>query len=275
MNNLHRELAPISEAAWAEIEAEAQRVLKLKLAGRKLVDFVGPLGPEAAAVNIGRLQPLKGGPVAGVRAGRRQVLPLVELVTSFELARDEIDAVERGAADPDLQAVVAAATRIAQAEDTMIFHGWDGGGIAGIDDVSPHPVLPIAESYERYPRTVADAVRLLRLAGIDGPFGLALGPRCYTGVMQATAQGGYPILELIRKTIDGPLVWAPAVSGAVVLSVRGGDFELTVGRDLSIRYDGHDATRVRLALEETLAFRVLTPEAAVVLAYDESTKRKK
>jgi len=52
VNNLKRELAPISTAAWKEIDAEASRVLKLKLAGRKLVDFDGPLGPAAAAVNI-------------------------------------------------------------------------------------------------------------------------------------------------------------------------------------------------------------------------------
>jgi len=51
MNNLKRELAPLSTAAWKQIEAEATRVLKLKLAGRKLVDFDGPLGPTAAAVN--------------------------------------------------------------------------------------------------------------------------------------------------------------------------------------------------------------------------------
>ena len=59
MNNLKRELAPISTAAWKQIDAEATRVLKLKLAGRKLVDFDGPLGPTAAAVNTGRREPLE------------------------------------------------------------------------------------------------------------------------------------------------------------------------------------------------------------------------
>ena len=115
MNNLKRELAPISAAAWHEIDAEATRVLKLKLAGRKLVDFEGPLGPTGAAVNTGRRERLGAAPVADVEASRRQVLPLVELRAYFDLSREEMDAVERGAKDPELQPLIEAATRIAYA----------------------------------------------------------------------------------------------------------------------------------------------------------------
>ena len=111
MNNLKRELAPISTAAWQEIDAEATRVLKLKLAGRKLVDFEGPLGPTEAAVNTGRRERLGAAPVADVEASRRQVLPLVELRAYFDLSREEMDAVERGAKDPELQPLIDAATR--------------------------------------------------------------------------------------------------------------------------------------------------------------------
>ena len=75
--------------------------------------------------------------------------------------------------------------------------------------------------------------------------------------------------------MDGPLVWAPAVNGAVVVSLRGGDFELTIGRDLSIAYQSHTDTMVRLFFVETMAFRVLTPEAAVALAHQEAKTGKK
>ena len=44
MNNLHRELAPISEAAWADIEEEVSRTLKRYLAARRVVDVHGPGG---------------------------------------------------------------------------------------------------------------------------------------------------------------------------------------------------------------------------------------
>ena len=75
MNNLKRELAPVSTAAWKQIDAEATRVLKLKLAGRKLVDFDGPLGPAAAAVNTGRREPLDTGPVPDVEATAARCCP--------------------------------------------------------------------------------------------------------------------------------------------------------------------------------------------------------
>ena len=54
MNDLLRELAPVSDEAWKQIEDEARRTLKRMLAARKLVDFKGPLGWHASAVNLGR-----------------------------------------------------------------------------------------------------------------------------------------------------------------------------------------------------------------------------
>ena len=275
MNNLTRELAPISSAAWSAIDAEARRVLRLTLAGRKLVDFKGPLGAEAAAVNLGRVTRLKSSPVAEVDAGRREALPLIVLRTYFDMSRDELDAVERGAEDPDLDPLIDAATRIAHAEDTAIFHSYEAGGIRGIEHASAHPALPISDDYQEYPRSIAEATRLLREAGVDGPYAIALGPRCYTNLTQATGDGGYPVLNVVRKLVDGPLVWAPAVNGAVVLSTRGSDFELTVGRDVSIGYHSHTDAAVRLYLLESMTFRVLTPEAAVALTYRSEKAKKK
>ncbi len=263
MNNLRRELAPISTAAWKEIDAEASRVLKLKLA------------PTAAAVNTGRREPLGRAPAADVEASRRQVLPLVELRSYFELVREEMDAVERGAKDPELQPLIDAATRIAFAEDTAIFHGYAAGGIQGIDQASSHSILPIPDDFQAYPHSIAEATRLLRGAGVDGPYAIAMGPRYYTGLTQAVGDGGYPVLNVVRKLVDGPLIWAPAVNGAMVLSLRGGDFELTIGCDTSIGYQSHTDKVVRLYLGETMAFRVLVAEAAVALAHKDSKGSRK
>lgn len=267
MNGLHRELAPLSSAAWEEIESEARRVLELKLAARKLVDFRGPLGWEKAALNLGRGDALDRAPADGVAASRRRVMPLVELRVPFALERAELDAVDRGCADPDLDPLVEAASKMAQAEDRILFHGYAAGGIQGIAEASPHPHLAISPDYAQYPRVVSEATRLLRDAGVDGPYAVALGPRCYTGLVQATASGGYPVLEIVRRVVDGPIVWAPEADGAFVLSQRGGDFELSVGQDISIGYSAHDARQVELYLLQTLAFRVLTPEAGVYLSY--------
>ena len=56
MNNLHRELAPISDAAWAQIEEETARTFKRYLAGRRVVDVRGPAGTALSAVGTGHLR---------------------------------------------------------------------------------------------------------------------------------------------------------------------------------------------------------------------------
>src|SRR5208282_5524111 len=101
---------------------------------------------------------------------------------------------------------------------------------------------------------VATAVSVLQAAGIAGPYAIALGSRCYTGVVETTEHGGYPVFEHLRQILGGPVVWAPAVDGAVVVSQRGGDFEISVGEDFSIGYLSHDTTTVQLYIEESLTF---------------------
>ncbi len=266
MNHLRRELAPITDAAWEQISEEAAKALKLSLAARKLLELSGPEGWTRSAINLGRTAALATGPVDGVAASQRQVLSLVELRTPFSLDLDELDNADRGA-DLDLDAVVEAATKAAVAEDTVVFSGYPAAGIVGITEASPHAPVEIDEDYEQYPRSVAQAVGTLRAAGVDGPFGVALGPRCYTGVIETTEDGGYPVFEHLRTIAGGPIVRAPAVDGAVVVSLRGGDYELIVGQDLSMGYAGHDGSRVDLYFEESLTFRVSSPEAAVRLAY--------
>ncbi|HEY3763981.1 MAG TPA: family 1 encapsulin nanocompartment shell protein [Gaiellales bacterium] len=265
MSHLLREHAPITAAGWAEIDDEARERLTPALAARKLVDFAGPRGWDHSATNLGRTDAVKKTPVDGVTAVRRRVLPLVELRASFMVARSELADVERGAEDIDLDALDAAARQIAVAENTAVFHGWDAAGIVGIAAASEHDPIALGEDCERYPRHVAKAVEALLAAGIDGPYGLALGPEAYTRVLETSEHGGYPLLGHLREIVSGPLVWAPGVAGAVVVSLRGGDFLFESGQDISIGYTAHDADFVHLYLEESFTFRVVTPEAAVPL----------
>ena len=267
MNHLLRELAPVSDPAWEAIEEEASRTLRHFLAARKVVDFSGPHGWEHSAETLGRVDSLQAAPAEGVDAAARRIQPLAELRTPFELSRRELEAIDRGSRDYDLQVVIDAARQAAMAEDAAVFHGYDAAGIAGISESTPHAPVVIGDDYNQYPGTVARAVATLQTVGIGGPFAIALGPRCYTGVIETTEHGGYPVLEHIRLILGGPIVWAPAVDGAVVVSLRGGDFQLTCGQDFSIGYLDHDADRVRLYLEESMTFRALSPDAGVALVY--------
>jgi uncharacterized linocin/CFP29 family protein len=266
MNDLLRNQAPITGRAWKEIDAEAARTLKVLLAARQMVDFNGPLGWETSAVSLGRAEKLSPPPQDGVATRIRQVLPLVEIRIPFEVQRDELEAIGRGAADANLDSVRNAARAAAIVEDRAIFQGYPAAGIEGIFQASARQRLTIPESFEAYPDIVAEATHRLRSEGVNGPYGIALGPRCYTGLTRSTSRG-YPIIDHVRQLLDGPIVSAPAADGAVVMSMRGGDFELSVGQDFSIGYLDHTGTSVLLYVQESFTFRVLSPEAAVPLVY--------
>src|SRR5438270_187922 len=80
--------------------------------------------------------------------------------------------------------------------------------------------LQLGMDTSAYPRCVASAVERLLCNGIGGPYGVALGREQYRRVVETAEHGGYPLLDHLRKIVDGPLVWAPGVKGAVVVSLR-------------------------------------------------------
>jgi uncharacterized linocin/CFP29 family protein len=272
MDILKRNLAPIVPAAWEEIDGEAQRVLRLKLAGRRVVDIDGPHGWEHAAVNTGHLGLVAGEPLPGLKVGLRLVKPLLEVRTKFFLQSMELDCAGRGAPDIDLQAVVAAAEKVACFEDGVLFNGYKPAGIEGIIPASKHKLVAI-DSPEHYPHAVIEARECLYGAGIDGPYMLVLSPECYQELSQAT-EDGYPIRKRIEgKLIDGPLVRSESVEGAVLISRRGGDFLMTVGQDLSIGYAAHDRDKVELYLTESFTFQIFEPAAAIQLKRAKGRKK--
>jgi uncharacterized linocin/CFP29 family protein len=264
MNNLHRELAPISDAAWAQIEEEATRTFKRYVAGRRAVDVKGPSGTGLSAVGTGHLRSLPGAR-EGVVARQREVKALVELRVPFELSRTDIDDVDRGANDSDWQPVKDAAERIAFAEDATIFEGYAEAGIVGIREGTSNEKMPLPADVRQYPDSIAQALSRLRLAGVNGPYCVLLGSEAYTALAE-TSDHGYPVLEHVKRLVDEKIIWAPAIAGAFVMTTRGGDFELHLGQDLSIGYLSHTDATVRLYLQESFTFLLLTSEASVALS---------
>jgi len=263
MNNLHRELAPISDMAWAQIEEEASRTLKRYLAGRRVVDVQGPAGTALSAVGTGHLRQIAP-PADGILARQREVKAVVELRVPFELDRQMIDDVERGADDSDWQPAKDAAKSIAFAEDGAIFEGYAAGGIEGIHQGTSNPVMTLPADVRNYPDAISQALSQLRLVGVNGPYSVLLGADAYTAVSEARDYG-YPVLQHIHRLVETDIIWAPAISGAFVLTTRGGDFALHLGQDFSIGYLGHSDSAVRLYLQESFTFLLLTTEAAVAL----------
>ncbi|MGO9381446.1 MAG: family 1 encapsulin nanocompartment shell protein [Mycobacterium sp.] len=266
-NNLYRDLAPITDVAWTEIELEATRTFKRHIAGRRVVDVSEPGGPVTAAVSTGRLVHVKA-PSDGVVAHLRASKPLVRLRVPFTLSRSEIDDVERGAQDSDWDPVKAAAKKLAFVEDRTIFEGYAAASIEGIRSASSNKPLTLPEDPRDMPDAISQALTELRLAGVDGPYSVLLSADVYTKVSETT-EHGYPIREHLNRLVDGDIIWAPAIDGAFVLTTRGGDFDLQLGTDVAIGYTSHDADTVQLYLQETLTFLCYTAEASVALGSSE------
>ncbi|OIN80813.1 encapsulin [Mycobacterium malmoense] len=264
MNNLYRDLAPVTEVAWAEIELEATRTFKRHIAGRRVVDVSEPGGPITAAVGTGRLVDVAA-PTDGVVAHLRASKPLVRLRVPFTLSRSEIDDVERGSQDSDWDPVKAAAKKLAFVEDRTIFEGYPAASIEGIRSASSNKPLTLPEDPRDMPDAISQALTELRLAGVDGPYSVLLSAGVYTKVSETT-EHGYPIREHLNRLVDGDIIWAPAIDGAFVLTTRGGDFDLQLGTDVAIGYLNHDADTVQLYLQETLTFLCYTAEASVALS---------
>ncbi|MFD9598310.1 family 1 encapsulin nanocompartment shell protein [Kitasatospora sp. NPDC059973] len=263
MSNLHRDLAPVSAAAWEEIEEEARQTFKLHIAGRRVVDLSGPEGTTLAAVGTGHLTGITP-PADGVLAHARDSQPVVELRVPFTVSRVAVDDVERGSRDSDWQPVKDAARTIALAEDRAVFEGYRAAAIEGIRAGASNPAIQLPADVREYPNAVARALSALRLAGVGGPYALLLGADAFTAVSE-TSDHGYPVAAHIARLLDGEIIWAPAIEGAFLLSARGGDFELVLGQDISVGYLSHTADSVDLYLQESLTFRLYTAEAAVAL----------
>ena len=264
MNNLHRELAPISDAAWAQLEEETSRTIKRYLAGRRIADVHGPAGAALAAVGTGHQHSIEA-PGDGVTAQQRDVKAVIELRVPFQIDRQMIDDVERGANDSDWQPAKEAARKLAFAEDRAIFEGYPAAGIVGIRRGTSNPKKSLPTEVRKYPEAFAQALSQVRLVGVNGPYSILLSADAYTELAE-TSDYGYPVLEHVKRLVEGRIIWAPAVDGAFVVTTRGGDFDLHLGQDVSIGYSGHTDEHVQLYLQETFTFLYLTSESAVALS---------
>lgn len=64
--------------------------------------------------------------------------------------------------------------------------------------------------------------------------------------MESTDQGGL-VVDHLRTITGGPLVWAPTIDGALLLSMQGGDHHLEASFDVALGYRNHDAGAVELS----------------------------
>lgn len=261
MSFLKRDHAPLTEEAWKAIDGAARMALETSLTARRVVDVSEPRGFQFSALSLGRLDLAEDTPEPGVAYGVRRVLPLVELRAPFEVDIWELDNLSRGAEDVDLTPVEEAAARAAAFEDRAVLLGLEGSMGPGLSGSEAQDPVGFPHEANGFLEAISGALLTLRRASIGGPYALVTGRETYLFLASATA--GYPLMKRVRDLIQGPILESHLVEGALLASLRGGDFVLTLGQDFAVGYETHDTHKVRLYLTESFAFQLVEPKAIV------------
>jgi uncharacterized linocin/CFP29 family protein len=263
MDILKRNLSPITDRGWAEIDSQAKKALLANLSARKFVDVLGPKGWDYASVPLGRLNVPDGQDEKGVRFGIHAVLPLVESRIAFEMDVWELDNLERGAKDVVLDPVVDAAARMAAFEEKALYEGFDPGCIEGlVAAAAANAVEMPLEEKSGILHGLSQAVKHFQEESIEGPFALVTGAPLWE--ILNTRSEGYPLKKRVESMVQS-VIYSPFYEGAMMVSLRGGDLEMTIGQDFSLGYEGAAAGKVRLFMAESFTFRILEPRAVVEL----------
>ncbi len=261
---LNRKLAPFPEETWNFLDEEAREILEMRLNARRVVELVGPSGLETAAVNTGREKKVES-TFAGAELSQRDSLNLVEVEVPLKVNRRELEAFARGAKDADSDPVREAAKRAAEIENKAVFFGLPEAGIEGIIPASreEHGSMDLsADSSTAFYSVIFQAREKLFKTGVEGPYHLLLGEKHYN-LLHELESACYPLFKKIEQILGTELIFVPELGDSSVLMAAGDDFELFVGKDVSLGYKGHDEEEVELFLFESLTFKVNAPEAAI------------
>lgn len=256
---LYRELAPISNDSWKQIDERATEVLKAYLSGRKVVRVNGPKGLDFNVITDGRLTNIQ--KKDGVDFGVYKVQPLVESRIDFEIDRWELDNIARGAKDIDYTPLEEAMKEIALFEDNVIYTGLRNAGIQGLNEVKTVEDIPFGKTYTEIVEAIVKGLVELRKAYAEGPFALIVNDEIYKRII--TMDSAYPLDKKIRNLINGNIIYSHVTDGAYLLPFDNENLELTIGRDLSIGYQSHTDEKIKFFATESFAFRVFDPSLII------------
>lgn len=263
MNILKKALAPITEKAWEEIEMQSERIIKEFLTGRKIADVNGPKGIELGAISTGRLMVPSNQSKEGIHFGIREVIPIVEVRKPFSLDLWEIDNASRNAEDLDLSALEKAARQIASFEDEALYYGFDNNIATGLINAKASEPVKVKVNTTDFLQVLAEQVNSLQIDGVEGPYTLVLPDKVWAKlVADSTA---YPLSLLLKGVTGGNLIIHHHNKDIFLVSERGGDFELHLGQDISLGFEGHDTKKVKLFFTESFAYQIHGPEAVRIL----------
>lgn len=271
MDRLKRGSAPITAKAWKEIDDTAKDVITNMLAARKVLKVNGPKGWDYNAVDEGRLENVEECKDLEVCDGTYAVQPLTEARVSFELSKWELDNIERGAQDPDLDALETAVERLALYEENVIYNGLEKGNIEGLIPAADHKIS-LSGDGNAILQAIGEAKYALMNAYVEMPYDLIVSKEVYDKI-NVIFEGEH-LMKRIQALTGGEIYRAKRLNGALLLPHRDEDLEFTVGQDYAIGYEAETVETVRLFATVSFTLRVLEPKKIVHFTLPASAKKK-
>lgn len=256
---LYRDLAPVSQEAWDEMEETLMEVFRTYLSARKVVKVVGPKGFDYNVISEGRLDRIE--EESGLCHGNYKVLPLTEVRIEFEMNKWELDNIVRGAKDINYDNLEKAAEKVALFEEDAIYNGCEKAQIKGLIKSAEKEDMKFGKDAKEILDSIAEGMIELRRAYQEGPFTLVVGEEAYRRIV---SQGSnYPLEKRIENLTGKGIVYSHVLDGALLIPYNHDDLEMTIGQDLSLGYQSSDNKNIRFFITESFAFRVLDPDIIV------------
>lgn len=258
---LFRDLAPITNEGWKEIDERAREVLENFLSARRVVKVEGPKGFDHNVITEGRLANTIED--EDICYGTYQVLPLTESRVEFEMDKWELDNIDRGAKDIDYGPLEKAMEKIALFEENAIYNGLENALIKGLKNSVESEEIQFGKDPNEIMNVLTEGIIKLKKAYAEKPYTLVVGQEAYKRIL--AKETAYPLDKRIEELIGGKVIFSHVVDGAYLLPYNHDDLELTIGRDFSIGYKSHTSKKVKLFVTESFTFRVLDP--AIIIKY--------
>lgn len=244
MDFLKKKLAPLSTLGWREIENRAKEILETQLTARRFIKVVGPIGKDKGGINTGRLEIKK---KDGLNFGIYQFQPFVENRISFKLSRWELDNIERGAKDINLDSLEEAIRKAAKFEEDTIYKGLEEACIIGL--LEQDEMKDFGETEAETIKNVMYGVSKLRNKGYHrGPYKLVVSLEKF--IYLNTINENSSLVKKLERVLGTSIQVCHNIKEAILLPYNDPNIELTLGEDFSIGYQEHTEEEVKLFITD-------------------------
>lgn len=255
MNNLNKNLAPISDKAWEILNFRTKEILTKIISARKVItlkNIGSSRGIATGNLNIKKLENLE--------YGVYEYIPLIETRFNFTLNRWELDNAERGNDNINLNNLDEAIFKAAKFEEELIYNGLDD--IRGLISSCKNPSIKLGDTSKEILTNLSRAMIILRDNYISEKLDLVVNYN--TWIKLNSIESLVPLIERIENLINGNVIVSKFIPNSILIPHKSENFELAIGNDFSIGYQNHTSRDITFFITESFTFKVIDVNSFVV-----------